>query len=79
VVVDQRVERKLSAIPSTDVAGFSRVVGIDEERTLANLKELRRPRLIIADRSSRLQATGTTLVQFASVVDEGLRRAGLPE
>src|SRR6185312_11153606 len=41
-VVEERVERKLSAILVADVVGYSRLVGADEEGTLAQLKECRR-------------------------------------
>ena len=37
-MTDERVERRLAA----DVAGYSRLMGRDEERTLANLKSLRK-------------------------------------
>ena len=33
--VDQRVERRLAAILAADVAGYSRLMGADEEGTLA--------------------------------------------
>jgi adenylate cyclase len=33
-----RVERRLAAILAADVAGYSRLMGIDEEGTLARLK-----------------------------------------
>jgi class 3 adenylate cyclase len=38
----ERVERKLAAILAADVAGYSRLMGSDEEGTLARLKALRR-------------------------------------
>jgi adenylate cyclase len=34
----ERVERKLAAILAADVVGYSRLVGVDEEGTLARLK-----------------------------------------
>jgi adenylate cyclase len=37
-----RVERRLAAILAADVAGYSRLMGVDEEETLARLKGLRR-------------------------------------
>ena len=37
-----RVERRLAAILAADVAGYSRLMGIDEEGTLAALKDHRR-------------------------------------
>ena len=39
---EQRVERELAAILAADVVGYSRLMGIDEEGTLARLKLLRR-------------------------------------
>ena len=38
----ERVERRLVAILAADVAGYSRLMGADEEGTLARLKALRR-------------------------------------
>lgn len=38
----ERVERKLAAILAADVAGYSRLMGMDEEGTLGRLKALRR-------------------------------------
>ena len=37
----QRVERRLAAIMTADVAGYSRLMGADEEGTLERLKTLR--------------------------------------
>jgi TolB-like protein/tetratricopeptide (TPR) repeat protein len=72
-VVEQRVERKLTAILAADVAGYSRLVGVDEEGTLAQLKALRRALLdpkIDEHRGRIVKTTGDgMLVQFASVVD----------
>jgi adenylate cyclase len=36
----ERAQRQLSAILAADVAGYSRLIGLDEEGTLARLKEL---------------------------------------
>ena len=41
-VSEDRVERRLAAILAADVAGYSRLMGADEEGTLAALKALRR-------------------------------------
>ena len=38
----ERVERRLAAILAGDIAGYSRLMGADEEGTLAALKALRR-------------------------------------
>ncbi len=37
-MVTERVERRLTAILAADVAGYSRLMGVDEEGTLAQLK-----------------------------------------
>jgi adenylate cyclase len=37
----ERVERRLAAILAADVAGYSRLMGANEEGTLARLKALR--------------------------------------
>jgi len=39
---EQRVERRLAAILAADVVGYSRLIGDDEEGTLAALRALRR-------------------------------------
>jgi adenylate cyclase len=69
----ERVERRLAAILAADVAGYSRLMGEDEEGTHAALTALRRevsdPR--IAEHRGRIvKTTGDgLLVEFASVVD----------
>ena len=72
-MTEQRVERKLAAILAADVAGYSRLVGVDEEGTLARLKALRRALVdpkIDEHRGRIVKTTGDgMLVQFASVVD----------
>jgi class 3 adenylate cyclase len=40
-VAPEQVERKLAAILVADIAGYSRLAGSDEERTLARLRALR--------------------------------------
>jgi adenylate cyclase len=37
-MAEARVERRLAAILAADVAGYSRLMGVDEEGTLATLK-----------------------------------------
>ena len=70
---DEHLERRLAAILAADVAGSCRLIGIDEEGTLARLKALRRtlfdPK--IADHHGRVvKNTGDgALVEFGSVVD----------
>jgi hypothetical protein len=41
-MAEARVERRLAAILAADVAGYSRLMGVDEEGTLAALKTCRR-------------------------------------
>src|SRR6266852_6844739 len=69
----ERVERKLAAILAADVAGYSRLMGADEEGTLARLKALRAELIdpSIAGYNGRIvKTTGDgLLVEFASVVD----------
>ena len=71
--VEERVQRRLSAILAADVAGYSRLMGLAEEGTLAALKAIRReladPK--IAEHRGRIvKTTGDgMLVEFASVVD----------
>jgi adenylate cyclase len=68
-----RVERRLAAILAVDVAGYSRLMGADEEGTLAALRAVRRelgdPK--IAEHRGRIvKTTGDGLLaEFASVVD----------
>jgi TolB-like protein/class 3 adenylate cyclase/tetratricopeptide (TPR) repeat protein len=69
----EHVERRLAAILAADVAGSCRLIGIDEEGTLAQLKALRK-RLFdpkISDHRGRIvKNTGDgALVEFGSVVD----------
>jgi TolB-like protein/class 3 adenylate cyclase/Tfp pilus assembly protein PilF len=65
--------RRLAAILAADVAGYSRLMGADEEGTLARLKAIRRELLDpkIAEHKGRIvKTTGDgLLVEFASVVD----------
>ena len=41
-MVEERVERRLTAILAADIAGYSRLMAADEEGTLTALKTLRR-------------------------------------
>jgi adenylate cyclase len=70
---DMSQTRRLAAILAADVAGYSRLMGVDEEGTLERLKELRRELLDpkIAKHHGRIvKTTGDgLLVEFASVVD----------
>jgi adenylate cyclase len=70
---DERVERRLAAILAADVAGYSRLMGANEEGTLAQLKSIRRALVdptISAHRGRIVKTTGDgMLVEFASAVD----------
>ncbi|OLE34682.1 MAG: hypothetical protein AUG47_00545, partial [Alphaproteobacteria bacterium 13_1_20CM_3_64_12] len=72
-MAEDRVERRLAAILAADVAGYSRLMGADEEGTLAALKAHRRAVLdpkITEHRGRIVKTTGDgLLVEFASVVD----------
>jgi len=87
------LKRKLTAILSADVEGYSRLMGDDEEstiRTLNNYREMMKM-LIEQHRGRVVDATGDNLLaEFASVVDAvngasaiqkklAERNAGLPE
>jgi adenylate cyclase len=69
----ERVERRLAAILAADIAGYSRLMGADEEGTLARLKAIRRELVdpkIAEHRGRIVKTTGDgMLVEFASVVD----------
>jgi adenylate cyclase len=71
--VAERVPRQLSAILAADIAGYSRLIGLDEEGTLARLKDLRRTVIdpqTIEHRGRIIKTMGDgLLVQFASAVD----------
>jgi len=72
-VAEERLQRKLAAILSADVVGYSRLMGIDEAGTLAGLKSMRRDLIdpVIAAHSGRtIKLIGDgSLVEFGSVVD----------
>ena len=67
------VERRLTAILAADVAGYSRLIGADEEGTLAQLKAFRKTLVdptIAKHRGRIVKTTGDgMLVEFASAVD----------
>jgi len=72
-MTEARVERRLAAILSADVAGYSRLMGVDEEGTHATLKTCRRELIdpkIGKHRGRMVKNTGDgALVEFASAVD----------
>jgi adenylate cyclase len=69
----ERVERRLAAVLAVDVAGYSRLMGRDEEHTLAQLKALRKTLVdpgVVAHRGRIVKNTGDgMLAEFASAVD----------
>jgi adenylate cyclase len=72
-VTSERVERRLMAILAADVADYSRLMGVDEEGTLAQLKAHRHALIdpkISEHRGRIVKTTGDgALVEFASIVD----------
>ena len=69
----ERVERRLAAILAADVAGYSRLMGLDEAGTLARLNALRRevidPR-VVEHKGRIVKTTGDgLLIEFPSVVE----------
>jgi adenylate cyclase len=72
-MAEARVERRLAAIFAGDVAGYSRLMGVDEEGTLARLNAHRREFLdpkISEHRGRIVKRTGDgILIEFASAVD----------
>ena len=72
-MAEARVERRLAAIFAGDIAGYSRLMGADEEGTLSRLNAHRREFLEpkIADHRGRIvKRTGDgILIEFASAVD----------
>jgi adenylate cyclase len=93
-LAEERIERRLAAILCADVVGYSRLMGADDEGTLAALKNHRRELidpLISQHRGRIFKTTGDgILIEFASVVEavrcavvlqQGMedRSANLPE
>ena len=67
-----RVERRLAAILAADVAGYSRLMGVDEVGTASTLREHRAVTdVIVANHGGRIvKTTGDgVLLEFPSVVD----------
>src|SRR6202163_4609767 len=73
ILSSERVDRRLAAVLAADVAGYSRLMGLNEEGTLANLKSFRKTLVdpaITAHRGRIVKTTGDgMLVEFASAVD----------
>src|SRR5438105_2157158 len=93
-MAEERVQRRLAAILAADVAGYSRLMGVDEEGALDALTRLRRDLADPKIKEHRGRIVKTTgdglLVEFASVVDAvrcavevqremAARGAGIPE
>jgi adenylate cyclase len=72
-LASEQVERRLVAVLAADVVGYSRLMGLDEEGTLARLKALRKALVdptIAKHRGRIVKTTGDgMLVEFASAVD----------
>jgi len=72
-MAEGRVDRRLAAILAGDVAGYSRLMGVDEEGTLSRLNAHRREFLepkIAEHRGRIVKRTGDgVLIEFASAVD----------
>src|SRR5271167_1206620 len=72
-MAEERLQRRLAAILSADVVGYSRLMGMDEAGTLSRLNALRRELIDPAiaahfGRVVKLMGDGA-LVEFASAVD----------
>ena len=72
-MVEARVDRRLAAILAVDIAGYSRLMGANEEGTLRQLKEHRKELIdpkITEHRGRIVKTSGDgMLVEFVSVVD----------
>src|SRR5262245_15646754 len=68
-----QTKRKLSAIFAADIAGYSQLMGADEEGTLARLKELRSELIDPKNKQHHGRVVKTTgdgiLIEFLSIVD----------
>lgn len=93
-MAEERVARRLAAIVAADMAGYSRLVGLDETGTIARQKAHRQELIepaVAAHRGRIVKTTGDgLLLEFASVVDAmdcvvsvqramAAREAGRPE
>jgi adenylate cyclase len=72
-MTEKLVERRLAAVLAADVVGYSRLMAVDEEGTLARLNAHRRKFLeptITEHRGRIVKRTGDgILVEFCSAVD----------
>jgi class 3 adenylate cyclase len=72
ILTGERVERRLAAVLAADVAGYSRLMGLDEVGTARSLREHRAVTdAVVARHGGRLvKTTGDgVLLEFPSVVD----------
>ena len=73
LMASDQIKRKLAAILAADIAGYSRLMGVDEAGTLARLKEYRRELIDPKTKQYRGRVVKTTgdgiLIEFPSVVD----------
>ena len=69
----ERIERRLTAILAADIAGYSRLMGADEEGTLERFKALRGELVdpkIGEHRGRIVKTTGDgILIEFPSVIE----------
>jgi adenylate cyclase len=72
-MAEERAQRRLAAILAADIVGYSRLIGADEEGTLAAVKAHRRELVdpkIEQYRGRIVKTTGDgILIEFASIVD----------
>src|SRR5438477_3214242 len=72
-MASDQTKRKLAAILAADIAGYSRLMGADEEGTLARLKALRSELIDPKNKQHHGRIVKTTgdgiLIEFVSVVD----------
>ncbi|OCK54077.1 adenylate/guanylate cyclase domain-containing protein [Bradyrhizobium sp. LMTR 3] len=72
-MASDQTKRKLAAIFAADIAGYSQLMGADEEGTLARLKELRSELIDPKNKQHHGRIVKTTgdgiLIEFPSVVD----------
>ena len=71
--MEEGVTRRLTTIIAADIAGYSRLMGADEEATLASLRAHRKERIDprIAEHGGRIANTAgdSLLIEFSSVVE----------
>src|SRR5215472_10344798 len=71
-MAEERTQRRLAAILATDVAGYSRLMGADEKRTLSTLRSHREAvgRLIALHHGRVFGSAGDSVIaEFASAVE----------